>query len=83
MIADLGEQRVARGVTKAIRNHLEYLPSVAELWEYARNAGDGRNVIHPSPCELCDSTGWVHTTWTTKDGKEVSGVRRCPNWRIQ
>jgi hypothetical protein len=82
MIAELGETRVERGITTAIRRHLEFVPSVAELWEYCRTAGDGRVVKHPDPCNLCHSTGYAPHTWTNKHGQVVSGVRRCPNWSI-
>src|SRR5439155_5889987 len=41
MIVECGEQRVERGISAAIRTHLEFVPSIAHLWEYVRSAGAG------------------------------------------
>jgi hypothetical protein len=84
MLAECGETRVDRGITKAIRNHLEFVPSVAELWQYVRSAGAGGTLNHPYPCELCGNTGWAEATITSNlTGKVRRAVKRCPNWRIE
>lgn len=78
MIVECGERRVERGITAAIRTQLEFVPSIAQLWDYVRNAGVGGERVHPDPCEKCGGSTWVLVT-----SKVENRYGRCPDWRIE
>jgi hypothetical protein len=82
MRLEFGEQRVARGITAAIRQHLEFVPSIAQLWNYVRSAGEGGKRVHPDHCDKCGGSTWVTVEWKDEARKKTLKVGRCPDWKI-